>query len=135
MDQKWVLRFLILWIANSLLLVILSSIFAGDVVLGNINLPKPAASVLVGLILTLFVYAVPQVAKNMQIKLKDDNSTALAYFVVNAIGLWVLKRLADFTGIGISSILFVIICASIVSLVEVGVDKYTNIYLKKFQKS
>ena len=133
-NQKLVLRFLILWIVNSLLLVILSTVFATNVVLGTLNLPKPTASVLVGLILTLLVYSVPWIAKKTQVKLKDDNVTALAYFVVNAIGLWVIKRFADFTGLGLSSILFVLICALVVSIVEVGVDKYSSVYLKKFQK-
>lgn len=134
MDQKRVLRFLILWIVNSLLLIILSTVFATNVVLGTFNLPKPAASVLVGVILTLLVYSVPWIAKKTQVKLKDDNITALVYFFVNAIGLWVIKRFADFTGLGLSNILFVLITAAIVSIVEVGVDKYSNIYLKKFQK-
>ena len=102
-------------------------------VLGTLNLPKPAASVLVGLILTLLVYSVPWIAKKTQVKLKDDNITVLVYFVVNAIGLWVIKRFADFTGLGLSSILFVIICAVIVSIVEVGVDKSSSVYLNKFQ--
>ena len=133
-NQKLVLRFLILWIVNSLLLVILSTVFATNVVLGTLNLPKPTASVLVGLILTLLVYSVPWIAKKTQVKLKEDNITVLVYFVVNAIGLWVIKRFADFTGLGISSILFVLICAAVVSIVEVGVDKSSNVYLKKFQK-
>ena len=106
-NQKLVLRFLILWIVNSLLLVILSTVFATNVVLGTLNLPKPTASVLVGLILTLLVYSVPWIAKKTQVKLKDDNVTALAYFVITVIGLWVIKRSAEFTGLGLSSILFV----------------------------
>ncbi len=135
MEQKTLIKFLILWIANSLVLVILSAVFKSNIVLGNANLTKPAASVLVGLILSIFVYLVPMIAKKMELKLKDNKMLALAYFIVNAVGLWIVKRLADFTGLGISSVLFVLIIAVIAALVQVGVDKYTALYLTNLKKS
>jgi len=134
MDQKTLIKFLGSWITNSLLLAIFSAIFSSNIVLGNASLAKSAASVIAGFILTIVIYFVPQIAKKMELKLKDEKVTALAYFIADAIVLWIIKRFADITGLGISSILFVAVLAIFAAIVQVAVDKYSVKFLKKLDK-
>ncbi len=70
----------------------------------------------------------------MELKLKDEKVTALAYFIADAIVLWIIKRFADITGLGISSILFVAVLAIFAAIVQVAVDKYSVKFLKKLDK-
>lgn len=120
-----------MWIANTILLLVLSAIFTSNIVLGNAAITKPMASVLSGLILSILIYFVPIIAKKVDLKLKDENMIVIAYFVVDFIALWIIKRFADFTGLGISSILFVFVLAVVAALIQMGVDKYSMRLLKK----
>jgi len=131
MDQEKLIKFLILWTVNTLLLLIFAALFANDIVLGNAVMTKPMASVLVGLILTILISLVPKVAKKYDVKIKDEKIQTSVYFFVDLVSIWILKRLADFTGLGISNILWVLILAIIVALVQVGVEKYSTQLLKK----
>lgn len=130
MDQNNLIKFLSYWILNTLILLIFSAIFTKSVVLGNAQMIKSMAAVLNALVLTALIYALPQIVQKMNIKLKDEKVYFLGYFVLNSLALWVLKRLADFTGLGISSILFVIVLAALVA----GVDTVANKYIVKLLK-
>lgn len=133
MDQKNLVNFLGFWIVSVLILVVFSNIYLDDVVLGNISITTPAATLLNGLILALAIYLVPSVVNKLDLKLKvsDEKVLLVGYFLTNVVALWVLKRLADFTGLGISSILHVLVVAVVMSLMQVGVKRYSSKLLKK----
>lgn len=131
MDQYKLIKFLAHWIVNTLVLLIFSALFPNNIVLGNAAITKPMSSVLVGFILAILILLIPRAAKNLQLKIKDEKVQAVIYLVFNLVALWILKRLADFTGIGISSILWVLILATFVSLIQVSVEKYSTQLLKK----
>ena len=133
MDQKSLIKLLGFWITNIILLSIFSSLYAGNVVVGNAAISRPVAMILNALILAIAVYLVPSIVKKLDLKIKisDEKILAIDYFVVNLVVLWVLKRLADITGLGISSILNVLIVAIVLALIQVGVQKYLSKTIKK----
>lgn len=134
MDQKNLIKLLGFWVTNTILLSIFSSLYVGNVVLGNASISRPVATILNALILAIVVYLVPSVVKKLDLKIKisDEKILAIDYFVVNFVVLWILKRLADITGLGISSILNVLIVAIVLALIQVAVQKYL---VKMFKKS
>ena len=133
MDQKNLIKLLGFWISNTILLSIFSALYVGGVVLGNASISKPVATIINALILAIVVYLVPSIVKKLDLKIKisDEKILAIDYFVVNLVVLWVLKRLADITGLGISSILNVLIVAIVLALIQVGVQKYLSKTIKK----
>ena len=133
MDQKNLIKLLGFWISNTILLSIFSALYVGGVVLGNASISKPVATIINALILAIVVYLVPSIVKKLDLKIKisDEKVRAIDYFLVNFVVLWVLKRLADITGLGISSILNVLIVAIVLALIQVGVQKYLSKTIKK----
>ncbi len=111
--------------------MIFSALFANDIVLGNAVITKPMASVLVGLVLAVLISLVPTVTRKYDLKIKDEKSQTSVYFAVDLVSIWVIKRFADITGLGVSSILWVLILAIFAALVQIGIEKYTTVLLKK----
>ena len=126
MNQKQLVNFLSFWVANTVVILVSAAVFAGNVVLGNDKVSSSMAAIIAGLVLTLIVTFTPQVVEKSGFKLKDDKLWALIFLAVNFVGLWVVKRLAVLTGLGISSILWVLILAAIITLVQWGVAQATG---------
>src|SRR3989344_8578828 len=126
MDQKKVLSFLSVWVVITLVCLILSVVLSGNLVLGNMNLTKPVSGLLFGLVLTIVFFATGPAISKIDIKIKDERVWIAIFFIANAFVIWVLKRLATLTGIGISNIFFVAIIAAVVTLTEKTVDKYSQ---------
>jgi hypothetical protein len=131
MNQKQLVNFLSFWVANSVVLLASSVIFSGNVVLGNDKLSMPMAAVLSGLILTAIVLLVPTAVEKSGFKVKDKNIWAAIFLVTNVISLWIIKRLAIVTGLGISSIVWVLVLGIIITLAGWGVARATGSILKK----
>ena len=128
--QNKIVQFLSFWVGNTIVLLVLSTILSGNVVLGNERIAKPIAGILAGFILTLVNVAIPIAAGKSGYKIKKENIWAAIYFVAYTIVIWIIKRLADFTGLGISSVLFVLIVAVLLTLTQWGVYKVTESLLK-----
>jgi len=126
MDQKKVVNFLSFWVANTVVLLLGAVVLRNNVVLGNDKLSAPLAAIISGLILTGLIYLVPEVVKRSGYKLKDQNIWVAAYFAANVVIIWIIKRLAIITALGISSIYWVLVLAIVVTLVELGVAKITG---------
>ena len=133
--------FLGFWVANAVAFLVLSMILPGNVVLGNDKITAPMAAVLSGLILTIIQFLVPPALEKsgfleglrsssaVQIaglRIKNQNAWPAIYLVVNFVGIWVIKRLAQVTGLGISSFLFVLIVAIVVTAAGWGVAQLTG---------
>lgn len=128
-----------------MLFLIVSAIFGQNVVLGNANITKPMAAVFVGLLLAVLFYLVPSVlvkaglGKNLTsstldiggFKLKGESAWFVVFFVINTIAIWVIKRFANATGLGVSNIPFVLILAVLVTGVEKIVSKSRDAWVKK----
>lgn len=131
LGQQKLIKFLSLWIANSVVLNIASLVFRNSVVLGNDKLTKSMASVLSGLILTGLAYFVPKVVEKFEFKVKNDYSWQGIFFVANVIIIWAIKRLAIWTGLGVTNILYVIIVAAVLTLVQWKVIRLLRFLMPK----
>ena len=131
MEQTRLIKFLAIWVVNSILLAVLSQIFSSSVVLGNAVLSKGLASVFSAFLVTIVFFLVPVAAEKAEITVKDSRVWIVLDFIALVIGIWLVKRLSVLTGLGISSVIFVIIVAILVSLLDFGIDKYSDKLLKK----
>lgn len=125
MDKKLV-NFLSFWVGNSVVLLISSAVFGSNVVLGNDKLSSPLAAVISGLILTALLFLVPPAVEKGGYKVKNENWWPGIFLVVNVVFLWIIKRLAIVSGVGVTSIFWVIILAIFVTAVELAVAKTTG---------
>lgn len=110
-DQKKLVEILAFWVANTIVLLVSSFIFEGNVVLGNDKVSMPMAAVLSGAIITAFGYLVPSVVAKSGYRIKNEKIWGGVYFVANAAVVWVIKRFALLLGLGIASIFYVILVA------------------------
>lgn len=131
MDNDKLIRFLGFWIATSVMLLICSAIFGNNVVLGNDRVSGSMAAVFAGFILTGINYLVPKALAKSDFKVKKESQWAIIFLISNAIVVWIIKRLAQITGLGISSILYVVVVAILVTVAQWAVDKVTELTLKK----
>lgn len=126
MDQIKLIQVLAVWVVNAIVLLVSASIFPGNVVLGNATVTKPLAGVLGGLVLTLVIYLVIPLVAKIDFKIKNENAWYGIFYVGNFLVVWIIKRFADFTGLGVSSILFVIFVAALLTLGQWAVFKVTG---------
>ena len=120
MDQKKLFQFLSFWVVDVVVLLVASLIFKNNVVLGNDKVSTALAAVVCGFIITVLITLVDPAVKKSDFKVKNENLWAVIYFVVNALGIWVLKRFALMIGLGVSNLFFVAILALILTVAQWG---------------
>ena len=124
--NKNLVAYLVNWAVNVASLWVLATfVLKGSVVLGNARLSTLMAAVLSGLILTVITSFVRPAVKASGFKVKGMMYWVAIYFGVTAAGLWVIKKFADFTGLGIASILYVLVVTVVIVAVQSAVAKYT----------
>jgi len=110
---------LVLFVSNSVVIFLASLIFPSWVVLGNYFLPFFLALFFSMAIFSFYQAALPpfikDISRQRNIKL-SPNRWSVIYFFVNSIGLWIMARLANVFGLGISSWTVVVALAIILSL-------------------
>lgn len=131
MNQEKLIRFLSLWITNSVVLNIAALIFKNNIVLGTNQVSKSMAAVLSGLALTALSYVVPKLVAKTEFKMKSEYYWQGIFFVANVIVIWVIKRFALITGLGISNNLYVLLLALIITLVQWKVLKTLSFLMSK----
>lgn len=133
MNTDKVIVFLATWALVSVALLVLSVIFKSQVVFGNMGMSGPVSAVLWSFVFTFIGKISPGVLARLELKLKDERYC----MVVNAIMLvpvvWLVKKFAVYSGVGISNNIFVLIIAIVVSVVAFFGFKYSDYYLKKIQ--
>jgi len=125
-DQKKLVNFLSFWVANTVILLLASAILGSNVVLGNDKISKPVAAIIAGLILTALIFIIPPIIEKSGYKIKNENIWPAIFFVGNIIVIWIIKRIAVISGVGISNILWVLILGVIVTLVELVITRATG---------
>lgn len=131
MDKNQLVNFLILWFTNAIVLLVLSLAFGGNVVLGNDRISRAMASVFSAFLLTGLVSLVVPVVERSGLKVKNQAAFTVFYFIANFLGVWVIKTLALVTGLGVASILFVLIVAVVVTVAQWGVNQLTRVLVRK----
>lgn len=125
MDQKTIVRFLVFWLSGSIVILLAGLILGGGVVLGNNMIAPPMAAVTAGFVLTMVYWLVtPRLAKSgfwqslfsgAGIKVSRENQDLALNFVINSLLIWVIKRFADVSGLGIANIFFVLLLSALVT--------------------
>jgi len=118
MDQQKLIRFLSLWIVSSIVLLVASALLSNNIVLGNDRLSKSTAGVISGFILTLIAHFVPKAVEKIDFKVKNEYAWQGVFLVANVIILWVIKRFALISGLGISNIFYVFILGVAITLAQ-----------------
>ena len=130
MDQVKILKFLGTWVMLSITLLITTQIFPGKIVLGNASLSSAMAGVFNSFVLILLLNIIPSLTEKLDLKIKDPRFNWTFYFFGNLIVIWVLKRLATITGLGVENIFLIILIAIIITAIEILVEKYSNLLFK-----
>jgi uncharacterized membrane protein YvlD (DUF360 family) len=116
--------FLRLWLANFLILLLAWLLGGQTVVLGSLFWPPVIAALVTGLLLAAIVALVKPVFEVLKIKIRNENYWTLVFLVTNVVGLWVLARLAAFTGFGIVRFWVAIVLGIIITILQWIFDKY-----------
>lgn len=110
-------------LVNAIVLYVGSMLFPTDIVVGNSTWSPLFAALVTGVILS-GVMALPEpILKSLKLKIKNEMYWALLYLVFNILGLWVLARLANYSGFGVSSYIVVIVLGLIMNMLQYGVWK------------
>ena len=130
MDQKKLVGFLSFWVVNTVVLLLASVIFSGNVVLGNSRVSTPIAAILSGLIITGLNYLVQPLVAKSGLKVKG-NAMAGVYLAANIVFVWIIKRFALLLGLGVVNILYTILVGILLTVGQWAVAKATGQMAKK----
>jgi len=129
MDKnKKLTLWLTILVANAIVLYVASLFFPDHVVLlGNATLTNWLSAVVTALVLTIILRLVKPLLTATNLKVKGDLPINITYLITNIVGLWVLGRLANYVGFGISSFVVVIVLGAVLSLVQYGAWKMVGV--------
>ena len=130
MNQTQIINFLGFWAAGSISIYALSLILPANIVLGNDKVSPLVAVLTAGFILVAVDYIVIGILQNLKVKIKNEYAWPLMFFFVNGIIIWIIKRLADITGVGVSSFVYVAILSLLITAAHFGVTKMTGVMEK-----
>lgn len=125
--------FLATWALVSLVFIAISGIFGSQIVLGSNFSSNYIIAVVLSFLFTLTGLLTPKYLKITDPRLKDERLSIIVMAILFSPFLWVVKKFASLTGLGISNNLFVLILAHCVSLAVYFGFKYGSVYLKKIQ--
>ncbi len=124
MDSKnAAINFSINWVGATVIFYIFSLIFSSSVVLGNDKINKFYAVIVAGLVVAVVNFFVSIYYKKLGLKIKDEYMAALSYFIAATVIIWVIKKFALTTGLGISNNAYVLALAAIVAVLKYAVDR------------
>lgn len=106
MDQKKLVGFLSFWVVNTVVLLVASVIFSGNVVLGNSRVSTPMAAIISGLIITGLTSLVQPLVAKSGFRVKG-NLMGGVYLVANIVFVWIIKHFALTLGLGVATINFI----------------------------
>lgn len=95
--------FLLFWLINSGVFYAAPLFFSDLVVTGNERLAPFLASLISGFILAVAGMLTMPTFTSLKVTFKDKWQWGLVFFFVNVVGVWVIARYADLTGVGIAN--------------------------------
>ncbi len=129
-----VTTYFMLWLVNSLVIYFANVFFPQSVVLGTYSI-KPLWALLngMGLLALIGTLAVPviHVWEQKRSRMLSRKEWFVEYFLLNFVALWVIARLADQLGLGISSWRIVAILALVLGMVQsMAIEQVKKMRLK-----
>ncbi|OGV96638.1 hypothetical protein A2W24_01600 [Microgenomates group bacterium RBG_16_45_19] len=128
-----VITFGVLWMVNSLVLYLAHRLFPSYIVLGTANLPMWWAvldSMAVLALLNTFTIPFVRQTEAKRGQMFSNKEWMVLYLGLNFVGIWVIARLAEFIGLGISSWMVALVLAVVLD----GVQGVVMMQLEKARK-
>lgn len=133
MNADKIIVFLATWSLVSLLVLVLSAILRSQVVFGNEDISGYLSAVVWSFLFTFVGQLSPRILSQIDLKLKDERYAMVVTAIALTPVIWLIKRFAIFTGLGISNNFFVLVLAIIAAVSTFYGSKYSSFYLKKLQ--
>lgn len=116
--MKKLKRFILYFIHNAILIYLANQIFPEKFVLGNLRYTNVIAVIISSFLLTLFLELV-SISLTRAKKIKLDNKRRFGTFwMANFLGLWLVARIAPFTGFGVVRFTWLIGLSFLVNLLQ-----------------
>lgn len=116
-----VISYVVLFVVNSLVLMLANRLFPDQVVLGTAALtPLWATCLSMGKLALINTFGIPFVTE-YELRKKTIFTPIqwmVTYFLLNAVGLWLISRFSEQFGLGVRSWLVVVLLAAVMDLVQ-----------------
>lgn len=133
---QMVVAFVLTWIVSALVISIANSWFPSNVVLGTSVLSRWGAlflsSGVLAWLMSMSIALFTEIEVRQQ-RVLSPKDWMIGYFVLNVVGLWLISRLAEMLGLGVSSWMVVLLLALVLDFVQ-GLTMMTYGSLQKSVK-
>lgn len=133
MNTDKLIVFFATWASVSVLILVFSALSWSNIVLGNGDVEGSISAVVLGFLLTIVSMNSVKILNNAGLKIKDERFSILVAAGITTPIIWIVKKFAIYTGLGISNNIFVLVLAFVVSAAAYYGFKYFDFYLKKIQ--
>lgn len=110
--------FFIYWLVNYLVIYLFSLLFPNMIVLGSFRLPAIPSAIYSGFWLTFVVWCLWEYMFVRNVDFDTDEFKNLYSLFVNILGIWLISRYSEYTGLGIVSIGWVFVLATVAMIVQ-----------------
>lgn len=109
------------WLANFIIVYLVNTFFPSNVVVGNGWVSGLLAFIWVGLLITILSRLFKQALIYAKIKKQKRLNMYLIYFVGNSVIVWVLTRIPNISGVGISKFYWAFLLGLLLNSAQWGI--------------
>lgn len=125
-NMKRYQKFLAYWVVNSAILYLASLLLPMSVTIGNNIFAAYQSIVFSGFVMSMVLWYIEPVSKDLEIPMKDNTSMMLVYLAVNFATVWFIARFSFITGVGIANFWIVLMIAVAANLVQYVAWQYLD---------
>ncbi|MBI4153633.1 phage holin family protein [Candidatus Woesebacteria bacterium] len=118
--------FLAFWVLDSLLLYLASLVYPAAYTLGTFRLSTLGAGVVAGFIWTVLIWFSEPLVSIIKLKVSDKMKMAF-YLLANFVSLWLVARIAPYSGFGVASFVWAFVLALVANLAQYLVMKLVKL--------
>lgn len=107
-----------MYLVNTIVLYTASLLFPVEIVFGNAAIPDLLGVGVTSLLLTGILTQVEPIVQALKIKLTNEAYWGILYGVVNIGGLWLIARISEWSGFGITSFSVAILLGIILNVCQ-----------------
>lgn len=117
-NKKQTTFWVVMYLINTVVLYTLSLFFPAEIVFGNATLPPILAVLITSLLLTGLLTQVEPIVTALKIKITNEAYWGILYGVFNIGGLWLIARISEWSGFGITSFSVAILLGIILNVCQ-----------------
>ena len=110
--------YLVYWLLSSIIVYLAFVVFPDNVVLGNARLGPIDSAIYSGFWITFFVWSMWDFILARGARTDEPVTAVLFFWVVNSIGIWLVARMAHFTGLGLASFFWALILGAVIDILQ-----------------